>query len=57
MTEKKNNVDEYEICLKLDLDSGYELYVKIKSLLRNNPAYETEDVHQGVRYAFRIFEE
>ena len=36
ITEIKNNVDEYEVRLKLDLDSGYELDVKIKSLLRTN---------------------
>lgn len=58
ITEIKNNADGYEVRLELDLDSGYELEdVKMKITFEDLSAYETEDVHQGVRYALGFFEQ
>ena len=46
----------YEIQLDMDLDSGYELEgVKMKITFEDLAAYETEDIHQGVRYALGFF--
>ena len=42
--------------LDIDLDSGYELEdVKMKITFEDLATYETEDIHQGVRYALGFF--
>ncbi|MBM4763471.1 hypothetical protein [Bacillus sp. B15-48] len=46
----------YEVHLNVDLDSGYELEdVKMKISFEDLAAYETEDVHEGVKYALGFF--
>ena len=54
--ETRASTDGYEIKLDMDLDSGYELEdVKMKITFEDLAAYETEDIHQGVRYALGFF--
>ena len=54
--ETRASTDGYEIRLDIDLDSGYELEdVKMKITFEDLAAYETEDIHQGVRYALGFF--
>ena len=48
----------YEVLLNIDLDSGYELEeVKMKISFEDLAAYETEDIHEGVKYALGFFAE
>jgi hypothetical protein len=52
------NVTEegYEVLLNIDLDSGYELEdVKMKVSFEDLAAYETNDIHEGVKYALGFF--
>ncbi|MCQ6276071.1 hypothetical protein JMM81_14135 [Bacillus sp. V3B] len=54
--ETKDHAEGYEIRLDIDLDSGYELEdVKMKITFDDLAAYETKDIHQGVRYALGFF--
>lgn len=55
----KNVTEEgYEVLLNIDLDSGYELEdVKMKLSFEDLAAYETEDIHEGVKYALGFFAE
>lgn len=51
------NDDGYEVFLNLDLDSGYELEgVKLKITFEDLEAYETNDIHEGVKYALGFFD-
>lgn len=46
----------YEVLLNIDLDSGYELEdVKMKVSFEDLAAYETNDIHEGVKYALGFF--
>jgi hypothetical protein len=48
--------DGYEVLLNIDLDSGYELEdVKMKVSFEDLAAYETNDIHEGVKYALGFF--
>jgi hypothetical protein len=50
--------DGYEVLLHIDLDSGYELEnVKLKISFEDLAAYETNDIHEGVKYALGFFNE
>lgn len=46
----------YEVLLNIDLDSGYELEdVKMKISFEDLQAYETDNIHEGVKYALGFF--
>lgn len=46
----------YEVMLTVDLDSGYELEnVKMILSFEDLAAYETNDIHEGVKYALGFF--
>jgi hypothetical protein len=46
----------YEVLLNIDLDSGYELEdVRMKVSFEDLAAYETNDIHEGVKYALGFF--
>ncbi|MCM3584272.1 hypothetical protein M3182_00770 [Mesobacillus maritimus] len=48
----------YDVLLNIDLDSGYELEdVKMKISFEDLAAYETNDIHEGVKYALGFFTE
>lgn len=50
--------DGYEVLLHIDLDSGYELEnVKLKISFEDLAAYETNNIHEGVKYALGFFNE
>jgi hypothetical protein len=52
------NEDGYEVLLNIDLDSGYELEdVRLKISFEDLTAYETKDIHEGVKYALGFFEQ
>ena len=47
----------YEVRLTIDLDSGYELEnVTVKMTFEDLSGYETEDIHEGVKYALGFFD-
>ncbi|WP_066365345.1 hypothetical protein [Neobacillus fumarioli] len=50
------NAEGYEVLLNIDLDSGYELKgVRMKISFDDLAAYETDDIHEGVKYALGFF--
>ena len=50
------NAEGYEVLLQIDLDSGYELEnVKMKLTFEDLEAYETNDIHEAVKYALGFF--
>lgn len=52
------DTEGYEVLLNIDLDSGYELEdVKMKISFDDLTAYETKDIHEGVKYALGFFDE
>lgn len=52
------NAEGYEVLLNIDLDSGYELEgVKLKISFEDLEAYETRDIHEGVKYALGFFDQ
>lgn len=52
----KASAEGYEVLLNIDLDSGYELEdVKMKISFEDLQAYETDDIHEGVKYALGFF--
>jgi hypothetical protein len=52
------DTEGYEVLLNIDLDSGYELEdVKMKISFEDLTAYETKDIHEGVKYALGFFDE
>jgi hypothetical protein len=52
------NEDGYEVLLTIDLDSGYELEnVRLKISFEDLTAYETKDIHEGVKYALGFFDQ
>jgi hypothetical protein len=56
----QTNVNEegYEVLLNIDLDSGYELEdVRLKISFEDLTAYETKDIHEGVKFALGFFNE
>jgi len=56
--ETNVNVEGYEVLLKIDLDSGYELEdVKLKISFEDLQGYETDDIHEGVKYALGFFDQ
>ena len=51
------NPEGYEVRLAIDLDSGYELEdVTMKMTFEDLTGYETEDIHEGVKYALGFFD-
>lgn len=51
------NPEGYEVRLAIDLDSGYELEdVTMKITFEDLAGYETEDIHEGVKYALGFFD-
>ena len=51
------NPEGYEVRLAIDLDSGYELEdVTMKMTFEDLAGYETEDIHEGVKYALGFFD-
>lgn len=51
------STEGYEVRLEIDLDSGYELEdVKMNITFEDLAAYETEDIHEGVRCALGFFD-
>jgi hypothetical protein len=56
--ETSVNEDGYEVLLTIDLDSGYELEdVRLKISFDDLTAYETKDIHEGVKYALGFFDQ
>ena len=54
--DTRSSTEGYEVRLDIDLDSGYELEdVKMKITFEDLAAYETEDIHQAVRYSLGFF--
>lgn len=52
------NVSEegYDVLLDINLDSGYDLEgVRMKITFDDLKAYETNDIHEGVKYALGFF--
>jgi hypothetical protein len=50
------NPEGYEVRLAIDLDSGYELEDVIMKITFDDLAgYETDDIHEGVKYALGFF--
>lgn len=55
--ETNMNDNGYEVLLNMDLDSGYELEgVKLSISFEDLAAYETNDIHEGVKYALGFFD-
>lgn len=55
--ETSKNEDGYDVLLNINLDSGYELEnVQLKITMEDLEGYETDDIHQGVKYALGFFE-
>ncbi|MGE8206846.1 hypothetical protein ACQKP0_20250 [Heyndrickxia sp. NPDC080065] len=55
--ETNKNNDGYEVLLDMDLDSGYALEgVKLHISYEDLEAYETNDIHEGVKYALGFFD-
>ena len=51
------NPEGYEVRMAIDLDSGYELEnVIMKMTFEDLAGYETEDIHEGVKYALGFFD-
>lgn len=51
------NPEGYDVRLAIDLDSGYELDdVIMKITFEDLAGYETEDIHEGVKYALGFFD-
>ncbi len=49
--------DGYEVLLNIDLDSGYELEnVRMQITNEELAGYETNDIHEGVKYALGFFD-
>jgi hypothetical protein len=56
--QTSDNEDGYEVLLTIDLDSGYELEdVRLKISFDDLTAYETKDIHEGVKYALGFFDQ
>lgn len=50
------NSEGYEVLLDLELDSGYDLEnVKMRISFEDMQAYDTEDIHEAVKYALGFF--
>lgn len=57
MIETIANPEGYEVRLAIDLDSGYELEnVIMKITFEDLEGYETNDIHEGVKYALGFFD-
>ncbi|MGE6259975.1 hypothetical protein ACQKCU_19195 [Heyndrickxia sporothermodurans] len=55
--ETNMNDNGYEVLLNMDLDSGYELEgVKLSISFEDLAAYETNNIHEGVKYALGFFD-
>ncbi|WP_242221599.1 hypothetical protein [Bacillus cereus group sp. BfR-BA-01380] len=55
--ETNVTTDGYEVLLNIDLDSGYELEnVKMQISFEELAGYETNDIHEGVKYALGFFD-
>lgn len=49
-------LEGYKVRLAIDLDSGYELEdVTMNITFEDLAGYETEDIHEGVKYALGFF--
>ncbi|CRK82080.1 hypothetical protein BN000_02001 [Neobacillus massiliamazoniensis] len=56
--ETSANAAGFEVLLDIDLDSGYQLEsVKLKITHEDMEAYETNDIHEGVKYALGFFDD
>lgn len=55
--EASVNEEGYDVLLDINLDSGYDLEgVRMKITFEDLAAYETNDIHEGVKYALGFFD-
>ncbi|WP_042357116.1 hypothetical protein [Bacillus rubiinfantis] len=55
--ETSAHPEGYDVLLNIDLDSGYDLEnVRMTISFEDMEAYETNDIHEAVKYALGFFD-